>query len=340
MYPKSQHCTVPNLKVEYISRIFNFSVKTRSREWVKRNGQRSMMVSYNQVKEPENDLGFLGAIELMGVDVFNGIIYCRGHNSFGSSWNAWVIPFEPTVCLNIFLTISLLSVLSLKFGIIHVLTEAYFIFSLLVRQPIRNYTGKYAIFALLSLIFSWSYESLLMGSLTVPSKPKEYHSLKEFLKAYKKILFAPLGIRYEVNAMLLKNEFIKSHLVHEFNSTFQIDLSILTNPEFRHRSLFTSFISKQLFDEKDPSGRYLVIDVNRLSIMLRIIASMSRRNDYPCSSFSVAVVYAYEYFMVSFVKEAKSVNSAFTDSGIMLQWHELYRNPFEIRSRHMKHSID
>lgn len=68
------------------------------------------------------------------------------------------------------------------------LSSSYFLFSLLLREPIRNFTRGYVPFVVLTLLVSWSYEGCIVINIIAPAKPFRYENVGQFVNASQKVV--------------------------------------------------------------------------------------------------------------------------------------------------------
>lgn len=68
------------------------------------------------------------------------------------------------------------------------LESSYFLFSLLTREPIRNFTQKHVPFVFLALLISTCYECIITGSLIALAKPYRYKDVANFINSSKHVV--------------------------------------------------------------------------------------------------------------------------------------------------------
>ncbi|OXA46995.1 hypothetical protein Fcan01_18205 [Folsomia candida] len=131
------------------------------------------------------------------------VVYCRKHTLFPTTWTVWLTPFHWTVWVAILVVMLVAPFHNMSHinDVRSVLLEIYFMFSYLLREPVKNFTVGHTLTALICLIIPLLYESLIVGEVIAPTKPVEYHNVAEFLDAFDKIIL-PTGSRYAPESMV------------------------------------------------------------------------------------------------------------------------------------------
>lgn len=290
-------------ELEILRSSFNFSLKFISRYNHSLYGFPQIMFHFSGEYSETNVMAFQTTVR-------NHVIYCRSHSPMENTWTVWLSPFGRRIWI-IFLVTMVLHAFAVEHGSLSSFCfELYFLLSITLRQPLKEFTVSHLIFGLLTTVITSSYESIITGKIISPSPPMSYNNLGEFINASYQI-FEVTAKTSDYNWIgvhpTIVEEYKKYWILHRLNATAHILDSKSGHYGFR------------LMDESNPAGLMFGMEDGDVVSKHHIISSLvSRvRENFPCSKFSFGTEPSFHMFNLGFVREAIAVHAAFHESGIM-----------------------
>lgn len=124
--------------------------------------------------------------------------YCRPYVRFQTSLRVWFTPFDSSVWSGMFLVFLLISSstgnpgknkpLSFFNYVTTWLSSSSYLFSLLLREPIRNFSRGHVTFVALTLLISGVYEGCITTNIIAPAKPFRYENVGQFINSSQKVV--------------------------------------------------------------------------------------------------------------------------------------------------------
>ncbi|OXA45929.1 hypothetical protein Fcan01_19025 [Folsomia candida] len=153
------------------------------------------------------------------------VIYCRPYVRMQTSLRVWLTPFQTNVWIGILLVFVVITTTNRDPGKIMVssitkkftnyittwLSSSYFLLSLLLREPVRNFSRAYVPFVALVLLVTWGYEGCITTNIIAPAEPFRYENVGQFINSSQTVV-------------LYSGYLNMPELVNEYNPVFLTEL--------------------------------------------------------------------------------------------------------------------
>ncbi|OXA46244.1 hypothetical protein Fcan01_19129 [Folsomia candida] len=279
--------------------------------------------------------------------------YCRPYNRFQSSLWVWLTPFNINVWIGIFLTFVVITTSTRESGkiiskpsrkenisryITTWLSSSYFLFSLLLREPIRKFSRRYVTFVGLTLIISWAYEGCITTNIIAPAKPFRYENVGQFINSSQKVVVfaARLNLPGHIDAynpvffMELKKFGVSGGKVIE--KFFHIIRHITTSYIFNYGLGQGKNVSD--IGYLDSRIRSIVSSsMERMQIEMNLQKIEGQHDAYKCHQFPFGhVKMAFASFKFALARKAIILHNVLLESGISAYSDRITDNEFRLDS--------
>lgn len=329
-------CDPRKLEFLFLRTHFNFTLALRD-SGISRRGEFSprivSMVRYTVDYASDEVAAMVLESELRG-----GIIYCKKHFIFGTA-NAtmavWISPFDTIMWI---LIIAMLPVLGLNGISLETLAspwktgkrfvyQIYIVFSILLRNGVRDYRAKMCLFGLLSQLIPCLYESLITGKLIVPEGPKPFDGIVDFVRN-------SYTIRYDVTSY--DNDLIRydPSMIEVFRKAGILD-KIDTAFDYIPMDLVNRFeiyrLAANLPDEKERNAYYAAIRAEAQNSLREELEILVRHkvedNRFYCHIYGVGdILRFYWFFFLPNTNFVLRAHNLIQQAGIYRMWEGMWEN--------------
>ncbi|OXA53936.1 hypothetical protein Fcan01_11712 [Folsomia candida] len=277
------------------------------------------------------------------------IKYCRPYTRRLTSLKVWLTPFQTPVWVGLLLAFFVISLTTEDLSTAvatsnsttdkiwsHVtvwLSSSYFLFFLLTREPIRNFTRGHVTFVILTLLLSWGYEGCFTTSLMTPSKPFRYKNVGEFINSSQIVIIhsANLNIAQTIDE---KSPVFSTELERHGVAGKTRSFLIVRNTKIISDQYLTRWENLSSLGYLDTNVRNMVpVYMERLQMHMDSWKVKGEHETYICDQFPFSHVNTvYTYFKFVLARKAIMLHNAYLQSGILMFQDSINSNAFRIHS--------